>query len=130
MDKLNSRLQAIAIALANGKCSTGELRKTGQYKNTQTQAQRQNKVEKEKLIDRWTKCVTYSTRQIYGELESWDKSREKVGAVNHPNRIKQNMANSEQDKQKQNHNKAYHSQNADNKDEEKILIVAREREQQ
>ena len=41
MDKLNSRLQAIAIALANGKCSTGELRKTGQYKNTQTQAQRQ-----------------------------------------------------------------------------------------
>ena len=44
--------------------------KTGQYKNTQTQAQRQNEVEKEKQVDRRTKYVRYSTRQVYIEPES------------------------------------------------------------
>ena len=44
--------------------------KTGQYKNTQTQAQRQNEVEKEKQVYGRTKYVTYSTKQIYIELES------------------------------------------------------------
>ena len=85
--------------------------KTGQYKNTQTQAQRQNEVEKEKQVYGRTKYVTYSTKQIYIELESWGKSRKRMEPVAPPLPpivpTKQNVAHSGQYKQKQNHTKAH-----------------------
>ena len=85
--------------------------KTGQYKNTQTQAQRQKEVEKEKQVDRRTKYVRYSARQIYIEPESWCQSVKRMEPVTPPSApivpTKQNVAHSGQYKEKQNHTKAH-----------------------